>query len=749
MLLKSKYIDKVSFFLIFIFFPILENQILKLDLTIMFYLKLLFVNLVLFVVLFIYDKLKKRKENMVLLWKMAGDDEKEKKRKKEDKKKINLEYEVNKKIGDFFEREKELKEKLVEIKNEKDTKHTIIEFQLKSMVMELEKVNKGLLYKEKIIENFIQLVEKIEQKNTTFEMFFEDLVYYFEKFFNIQDIIVIKQRKEEYEIFNKFSNEFDFEEEKISKLFKITKREYYKQKINREVGYEIILNLFTKKNKHGYILINGFTDENINYPVFIKLLRTISLELSNIAENLLYTDKIEKEKKAEKEEIYKLKKKIQEIHKNSDIQLEEMSNLYEEIVILHQAGKNLGKMLNKKKSEKIALEMILEIIEVEFGSIFYYSDKNKMKLKISKTIFLEGKEIIDKNLIQNLITELKIFKKLKENGKEIIINDITLLKISSSLKEKIVNILVTPIYIGKELIGGIILFNKKGDFTAGNKNLAVALTNQLASSIQNIDFLKQEIEKKKEDEQLKIANEIQSGLFPQKMPKLKKMEFFGVNDPAKAVGGDYYDLIQIDENNVIGVIADVSGKGIPAALLVSMFRTVFRMLVLHMKVTNPDKILYFINNILTDESLSGRFVTGMVFNVNSKEETIEFANAGHDPVLVYKSNSKEIIEYDLEGTIIGFMENEVFEKKKIKIEKGDIVVFYTDGVIEARGKKGDFFEFERLKKIIRETSKYPADYIGRKIHREINKFVADENNKNDDVTIITIKGVKNEKDINN
>ena len=144
--------------------------------------------------------------------------------------------------------------------------------------------------------------------------------------------------------------------------------------------------------------------------------------------------------------------------------------------------------------------------------------------------------------------------------------------------------------------------------------------------------------------------------------------------------------------------------------------------------------------MMFDENLDGRFITAICFVVDNSTGKVTISNAGHDPVYVFREKDNSISEEDTDGVVLGIMDDEEYEEKDIEVGKGDILTFFTDGVIEARNSEGNFFGFEKLSDVIKENNKYPADYIGRKIYREVTKFLG-ASSQNDDITIITIKGV--------
>jgi len=375
--------------------------------------------------------------------------------------------------------------------------------------------------------------------------------------------------------------------------------------------------------------------------------------------------------------------------------------------------------------------------------VFYYKKDREQPL-LKNFFFKNG---VNENFLKDIryfIKNSTLYFDLSNKYQEILINKIEKSEyskfLSDYLNNNLKNMLVLPIFYGENVVGGVVLCNKANDFTAGNVSLASALTNQLGMAVQNIEFLEKEIQIKKEEEQLKIASDIQAKLFPAKFPEISKFQIFGVSFPAKSVGGDYYDIIKLSDNISIGIIADVSGKGVPAALLVSMVRTIFRMVVFENNSLEPGEILKRINMVLCSEDLDGRFVTAMCFKIISDEKIIKLADAGHGNMLIYRAGKKAIENFESDSTVLGIMAEEEYGTVSIPVMKDDIMLLYTDGVTDEREINGEFFGSERLEEILKQENKYPAEFITRRIYRQVFKFL-NGNVQSDDITIVTVKGV--------
>lgn len=258
------------------------------------------------------------------------------------------------------------------------------------------------------------------------------------------------------------------------------------------------------------------------------------------------------------------------------------------------------------------------------------------------------------------------------------------------------------------------------------------------------------IEKERYEEQLEIAKRIQVNLLPDKIPQISELDMASFYKAAKGVGGDYYDIFHLKDKQLIySIIADVSGKGVPAALIMVMIRTIFYSTV---KFTqSPDQILKAINSGVIGRLTEDKFATIFVFGYNYKTGVLKFSNAAHNPLLLFKSDKKSIIELDAEGVPVGIDEDVSYEVKEIKLEQGDIIVLYTDGVTEAMNESEKLYTLERLKARIIENSNLNPAELKNLIISDINSFVGNAP-QHDDMTLVIFKinevpQIKSEKEI--
>lgn len=301
--------------------------------------------------------------------------------------------------------------------------------------------------------------------------------------------------------------------------------------------------------------------------------------------------------------------------------------------------------------------------------------------------------------------------------------------------------LVIPTIIKNE-INNIICIGKKLNntcYTDEDIEFLESIINLSLISIQNTELFREYIEKQKIENELKIAREIQLAMLPREIPKIRDYEIAAVNLPALQVGGDYYDIIKLTETKTAFVIADVSGKGTPASLLMANIQSaVHSYLKLYEEISfDLAKVTEKINELIYENTSAEKFITFFWGILDSEENTFDYINAGHNPPFVF--NDGDIIQLTEGGFMIGILDTGVtYEVGKIKLKKNDIIVFYTDGVTEAMNKDGDEFGEMKLAEAVKKSMTGSSDDILDEIKNSIVNFSRDTS-QYDDITLIVLK----------
>ena len=300
---------------------------------------------------------------------------------------------------------------------------------------------------------------------------------------------------------------------------------------------------------------------------------------------------------------------------------------------------------------------------------------------------------------------------------------------------------VLPLRSGRELLGVVALGGRGGGAAYGPPELefGAGLVAQAVMALENAWMVGETLERQRIEKELSLAASIQQGLFPAEMPKLGGIEIAARNRPARQVGGDYYDVIRVNgpdgTRRLLACVADVSGKGLPAALLMSTVQATLRALV--GRVTGPGELLAAANDLLQATSPGNRFVTAVLVNVDPSTGAVTYSSAGHnDIVLVKADRSVELLPST--GLVLGLFPGATCEERTITLAPGDLLACYSDGVSEALDGAGNEYSLERLIEAIRQHSREPAQVIVDRVIESVDRFAAGAP-QYDDITMMVIR----------
>jgi len=248
------------------------------------------------------------------------------------------------------------------------------------------------------------------------------------------------------------------------------------------------------------------------------------------------------------------------------------------------------------------------------------------------------------------------------------------------------------------------------------------------------------LEKERISRELEIAREIQSNLLPKAYPESDVFDVAGSYRSAKEVGGDYYDFIEFDSDHLGLLVADVSGKSLPGMLVMLLTRDIVKRITRTLK--SPDEILLELNRELSDKIKKGMFVTMFLGIIDLRNGRFSFASAGHNPLILYHSQSGESELIKTRGYPLGMLPTRVFqqriEKREITLSGNDWIVQYTDGINEAQNEAGEEYGLDRFVKNIEESSTSGAGEFIRHVSEKHDKFVG-KAEQYDDITVLALK----------
>jgi sigma-B regulation protein RsbU (phosphoserine phosphatase) len=307
---------------------------------------------------------------------------------------------------------------------------------------------------------------------------------------------------------------------------------------------------------------------------------------------------------------------------------------------------------------------------------------------------------------------------------------------------QLVSLLVVPLVYRNEHLGVLALANHSDPdgFTEADVEMAKSVAEQASFSIFNAEALAQLTEKKQIDRDLETAREIQNILLPKKLPNLQGYSLAAANQPAAQVSGDYYDFIEIDDDHIGIVIGDVSGKGVPASLIMAMGRTLVRTQAIGQH--SPSEVLRRVNRLLHPDIRPDMFITMAYMIVNTRTHQLTSAKAGHDAPLVFHKASGVLEPLQSPGLALGIDSGDVFDMIladcTVTLEPGDLVVAYTDGISEAFDRSGEEFGREQIRATILENAGESPEKIVQNLLKRVARFQADTG-QSDDMTLVALK----------
>ncbi len=305
-------------------------------------------------------------------------------------------------------------------------------------------------------------------------------------------------------------------------------------------------------------------------------------------------------------------------------------------------------------------------------------------------------------------------------------------------------LVAVPLSYQNEPIGVIALANRIDNtpFRETDFEMLKSLGEQASFAIHSMTTYKQLMERQKLDQDLELASEIQKILLPEKSPKIDGFDVVARNFPARQLSGDYFDFIEIDSDHYGVAIADVSGKGVPASIIMAMCRSILR----SQAVGNPSpaQVLKAVNRQIGPDIRKDMFITMIYLVINTKTHEIKISRAGHELPLLFQKNLGASIAIQSAGLALGIDEGDIFDEvideKILKLEQGDTLLLYTDGVSEALNTEGEEFGRENLISSLKNGSQVLAfdllDSIVEKVRHH-----SEGQNQLDDITLAIIRRI--------
>ncbi|MBL7994377.1 SpoIIE family protein phosphatase, partial [bacterium] len=286
-----------------------------------------------------------------------------------------------------------------------------------------------------------------------------------------------------------------------------------------------------------------------------------------------------------------------------------------------------------------------------------------------------------------------------------------------------------------QMIGVFQILNKKaGYFNVDDTKFLDTLSVDACIAIENARLYEEAIEKERMEKELEVAATIQEMIIPKEIVQQEGYEIAGFNVPSKQVGGDFYDVVHLPNGHIALIIADVSGKSIPGALLVSTLQASLRAYL--ESDFDLKRLVTKLNQIILKNSTEDKYITFFIAILDPKSHTLTSVNAGHNPPLICRSGT--IKKLTVGGIPLGMYPYDQYESEKTQLGPNDVVVMFTDGVTEAADKDDEFYDDNRLEQCVLKNAQLHADKLKQVIFDDVKEFVG-EAEQSDDITMLLLR----------
>jgi serine phosphatase RsbU (regulator of sigma subunit) len=301
---------------------------------------------------------------------------------------------------------------------------------------------------------------------------------------------------------------------------------------------------------------------------------------------------------------------------------------------------------------------------------------------------------------------------------------------------------VVPLVSQGELIGLLNLGPRlsQQEYSADDRKLLNDLATQTAPAVQVAQLVRQQQQQAQEreriEQELRVARLIQQTLLPKHVPDLPGYGLAAYYQPAREVGGDFYDFMDLDDGQLGLVVGDVTDKGVPAALVMATTRTLLRASA--QRLDSPGEVLRRVNEVIVQDIPPNMFITCLYAILDPQSGLLRYANAGHDLPYRRKASAGGAEELRATGMPLGLLPGMEYEEKEIVLEEGDSVLFYSDGLVEAHDPRREMFGFPRLQGLVA-GHRTGGEAMVNFLLSELARFTGDEWEQEDDITLVTLE----------
>jgi len=375
----------------------------------------------------------------------------------------------------------------------------------------------------------------------------------------------------------------------------------------------------------------------------------------------------------------------------------------------------------------VVMDIVLRAVPAQRGALLLRSEDGELETRVLRTPPGQQELRISRTILQQVIDEQKAVLTVDAMLDE-------RFGLAQSIRmQGIRSILCVPLWAERDVIGLIYVDNQIADhaFSQTDLKLLGLIANMAAVKVENCRLLAEQIEKERMEEQLQVAAEIQRRLLPQTNPEVDCYAVRGFTRPCYEIGGDYYDFLWRGGRRLALIIADVSGKGVGAALLMAAFQASLRTLVRGDLEAAP--LIDRLNGVLKENSPASKFVTAFYGELDLDSHELLYVNAGHNPPYLVRGGAVEALPAT--GPVVGLLPGVVFRTGRVQLGAGDLLALYTDGVTECESVAEEEFGDQRLQSFLVAHAGDDLDEIARTLFEELGAFSRGAPRK-DDTTVL-------------
>ncbi|MBI3923869.1 MAG: SpoIIE family protein phosphatase [Armatimonadetes bacterium] len=427
------------------------------------------------------------------------------------------------------------------------------------------------------------------------------------------------------------------------------------------------------------------------------------------------------------------------------------------VAFLEDMGNAFSTAFDLNQVLQMIMNSSLRATSATSGAIFLRDGAGRLKAAISRGFFppmydetepehrARRTEILQRRMLeQHFNPNEGVVGEVATTGEQMLIEDVSRAGIIAGTMTEFMrnrSMVLVPLMSQNQNLGVMAVLNKDTatPFTADDQSMLQVLAGHAAFAIRNSEMVGQLAQKERLDRELQIARQIQQQLLPKQCPDIPGFELAALGEVAEEVGGDYYDFFPVDENRLGIVVADVSGKGIPAAMTMAITRSIFR----SQSIGNRSarEVVTATNALLYPDLRRDMFVTAFYGILDIRHRSLAWCRAGHEPVIaIHSAGSMEVLAPS--GAALGIADEtefgELIEERQIQFESGDAVLIYTDGITEAMDRSGEEFGLDRLKETMRNNGAPDTAAMVQNVEATIRAFVGTAP-QHDDMTMVLVR----------